>query len=151
MKYELTDLTNAWKVLESFGKPQMTFSLYKEDETKTNNILGLIRSMQNFNNKDNELVASKLQSLINMLPTHYYNEGNRNNGSYIFNQITLKGDDTIILRGVGLVKEDYQDNLEKVKRVVNLIGKDMLADEYTVKSEQYGYNMHETVIRLWWD
>lgn len=151
MEYELKDLTNAWEMLGHFGKQEMTFTMVKEDDNKLNNILGLIKSMPNFNEKDNELVARTLKHLITTLPKRYYNEGNQNNGSYMFDHITIKGDDTIILRTAGLVKDDLKETLEKVKRLVDIFGKDMKADERSVKTEYYGYNMHETIIRLWWD
>jgi hypothetical protein len=151
MKYELTDLTNAWEMLGHFGKQEITFTMIREDENKLNNILGLIKSMPNFNGKLNHIVANRLNYLINELPKRYYNEGNRNNGSYLFDHITLKGDDTIILRAVGIVNDDLKETLNKVERLVYIVGKDMNADEHTVKTEYYGYNMHETTIRLWWD
>lgn len=145
------ELINAWETLGKYGKQEITFTMIREDENKLNNILELIKSMPNFNGKLNHIVANRLGYLINNLPKRYYNEGNPNNGSYLFDHITLKGDDTIILRTTGLVKDDLQDTLNKVKRLVNIVGLDMNADEYTVKTEYYGYNMHETVIRLWWD
>ena len=49
------------------------------------------------------------------------------------------------------VKEETKEDLEKIKRLVNTIGKDMNADEYKVTSEYYGFNMQEIKIRLWWD
>ena len=50
-----------------------------------------------------------------------------------------------------IVKEETKDDLEKIKRLVDTIGKDMKADERKVTSEYYGYNMQEIKIRLWWD
>ncbi len=145
------ELINAWETLGKFGKQEITFTMIREDENKLNNILELIKSMPNFNGKLNHIVANRLRYLIETLPKRYYNEGNPNNGSYLFDHITLKGDDTIILRTTGLVKDDLKDTLDTVKRLVNIVGLDMNADERTVRTEYYGYNMHETVIRLWWD
>ena len=145
------ELIQAWETLGKYGKQEITFTLHKGNETKINTIIGLVESMPNFNGKDNQVVARELKRLIEMLPKTYYNEGNRNNGDYLINQITLKGDDTILLRGVKIVKEETKEDLEKIKRLVNTIGKDMNADEYTVKSEYYGFNMQEIKIRLWWD
>ena len=147
----LKDIINAWDVLEKVGKPELTFTLHKGNETTLNTIIGLVESMPSFNDKNNQVVARELKRLIEMLPKTYYNEGNRNNGDYLINQITLKGDDTILLRGVKIVKEETKEDLEKIKRLVNTFGKDMNADEYTVKSECYGFNMQEIKIRLWWD
>lgn len=147
----LKDVINAWSVLEKVGKPELTFTLHKENVNKIDIITGLIEAMPSFNDKDNQVVARELKRLIELLPKTYYNEGNRNNGDYLINQVTLKGDDTILLRGVKIVKEETKEDLEKIKRLVNTIGKDMNADEYTVKSEFYGYNMQEIKIRLWWD
>ena len=147
----LKDIINAWDVLEKVGKPELTFTLHKGNETTLNNIIGLVESMPNFNGKNNQVVARELKRLIEMLPKTYYNEGNINNGDYFINQITLRGDDTILLRGVKIVKEETKEDLEKIKRLVNTIGKDMNADEYTVKNEYYGFNMQEIKIRLWWD
>lgn len=145
------ELINAWETLGKYGKQEITFTMIREDEDKLNNILELIKSMPNFNGKLNNIVANRLGYLIETLPKRYYNEGNPNNGSYLFDHITLKGDDTIILRTTGLVKDNLQETLDKVKRLVNTVGLDMNADEHTVRTEYYGYNMHETIIRLWWD
>ena len=145
------ELINAWETLGKYGKQEITFTMIREDDNKLNNILELIKSMPNFNGKDNQIVANRLKHLITTLPKRFYNEGNPNNGSYLFDHITLKGDDTIILRTAGLVKEDTQETLKAVKRLVDIFGREMNADERTVKTEYYGYNMHETVIRLWWD
>ena len=147
----LKDVINAWDVLEKIGKPELTFSLHKGNKTKIDTITGLVESMPNFNGKNNQVVARELKRLIEMLPKTYYNENNPNNGDYFINQITLRGDDTILLRGVKIVKEETKEDLEKIKRLVNTIGKDMNADEYKVTSEYYGYNMQEIKIRLWWD
>lgn len=147
----LKDVINAWDVLEKVGKPELTFTLHKGNETTLNTIIGLVESMPSFNDKDNQVVARELKRLIEMLPKTYYNENNPNNGDYLINQITLRGDDTILLRGVKIVKEETKEDLEKIERLVNNIGKDMKADEHLVKSEYYGYNMQEIKIRLWWD
>ena len=48
-------------------------------------------------------------------------------------------------------KNERNYDLEKIKRLVDTIGKDMKADERKVTSEYYGYNMQEIKIRLWWD
>lgn len=147
----LKDVINAWDVLEKVGKPELTFTLHKGNKTKLDVITGLVETMPSFNEKNNQVVARELKRLIEMLPKTYYNEGNINNGDYLINQITLRGDDTILLRGVKIVKEETKEDLEKIKRLVNTIGKDMKADEHTVKSEYYGFNMQEIKIRLWWD
>ena len=147
----LKDIINAWDVLEKVGKPELTFTLHKGNETTLNNMIGLVESMPSFNDKNNQVVARELRRLIEMLPKTYYNENNPNNGDYLINQITLRGDDTILLRGVKIVKEETKEDLEKIKRLVNTIGKDMKADEHSVKNEYYGYNMQEIKIRLWWD
>ena len=148
---KLADVINAWDVLEKVGKPELTFTLHKGNETTLNTIVGLVESMPSFNDKNNQVVARELKRLIEMFPKTYYNEGNINNGDYLINQITLRGDDTILLRGVKIVKEETKDDLEKIKRLVDTIGKDMKADERKVTSEYYGYNMQEIKIRLWWD
>lgn len=147
----LQDVINAWDVLEKVGKPELTFTLHKGNETTLNTIIGLVESMPSFNDKNNQVVARELRRLIEMLPKTYYNENNPNNGDYLINQITLRGDDTILLRGVKIVKEETKEDFEKVRRLVNTIGKDMKADEYSVKGEYYGYNMQEIKVRLWWD
>lgn len=147
----LKDIINAWDVLEKVGKPELTFTLRKGNETTLNNIIGLVEAMPSFNDKDNQVVSRELKRLIEALPKTYYNEGNINNGDYMINQITLRGDDTILLRGVKTVREETKEDLEKIKRLVNTIAKDMKADEYTVKCEDYGFKMQEIKIRLWWD
>lgn len=147
----LKDIINAWDVLEKVGKPELTFTLRKGNETTLNNIIGLVEAMPSFNDKNNQVVSRELKRLIEALPKTFYNEGNRNNGDYMINQITLKGDDTILLRGVKTVREETKEDLEKIKRLVNTIAKDMKADEYTVKCEDYGFKMQEIKIRLWWD
>ena len=145
------ELIQAWETLGKYGKQEITFSLHKGNPGKVDLIAELVESMPNFNGKDNQVVARELKRLIEMLPKTYYNENNPNNGDYFINQITLRGDDTILLRGVKIVKEETKEDLEKIKRLVNTIGKDMNADEYKVTSEYYGYNMQEIKIRLWWD
>ena len=148
---KLADVINAWDTLEKVGKPELTFTLHKGNESKIDVITGLIAAMPSFNSKDNQVVARELRKLLEMLPKTYYNENNPNNGDYLINQVTLKGDDTILLRGVKIVKEETKEDIEKIKRLVTTIGKNMKADEYSVKSEFYGYNMQEIKIRLWWD
>lgn len=145
------ELIQAWETLGKYGKQEITFSIHKGNESKIDNIVELIASMQDFNDKRNKEVARGIKRLIELLPKTYYNEGNVNNGDYLINQITLRGDDTILLRGVKIVKEETKEDLEKIKRLVNTIGKDINADEYTVKNEYYGFNMQEIKIRLWWD
>lgn len=144
------EVISAWRVLEAVGRPELKFRLYKEDERKLNMITGLIKSMPNFNARNNQVVARELEKLINLLPRTYYNEGNPNNGNYLFDEITLKGDDTIILRGVQIIKED-NDKSDNIKDLVNTIGRNMEADEHSVTIDRYGYNMQEMIIRLWWD
>lgn len=147
----LQELINAWETLGKYGKQEITFSIHKGNNEKIDLICGLVESMPNFNEKNNQLVSRELKRLIEMLPKTYYNENNLNNGDYFINQITLRGDDTILLRGVKIIKEETKEDLEKIKRLVNTIGKDMNADEYTVNNEYYGFNMQEIKIRLWWD
>ena len=147
----LKDIINAWDVLEKVGKPELTFTLHKGNETTLNNIIGLVESMPSFNNKDNQVVSRELKRLLEALPKTYYNEGNRNNGDYFINQVTLRGDDTILLRGAKIVKEETKADLEKIKRLVNTFAKDTEADEVQVTNEYYGFNMQEIKIRLWWD
>lgn len=147
----LKDVINAWNVLEKVGKPELTFTLRKGNETKLDTITGLIESMPSFNDKDNQVVAKELRKLLEALPKTYYNENNPNNGDYFINQVTLRGDDTILLKGVKIVKEETKDDLEKIKRLVDTIGRNMKADERQVTSEYYGYNMQEIKVRLWWD
>lgn len=144
------EVISAWRVLEAVGRPELKFRLYKEDERKLNMITGLIKSMPNFNARNNQVVARELEKLINRLPRTYYNENNPNNGNYLFDEITLKGDDTIILRGVQIIKED-NDKSDNIKDLVNTIGRNMEADEHSVTIDRYGYNMQEMIIRLWWD
>lgn len=147
----LNDVINAWSVLEKVGKPELTFTLRKGNETTLNTIIGLIESMPSFNDKNNQVVGKELRKLLEALPKTYYNEGNINNGDYLINQVTLRGDDTILLRGVKIVKEETKDDVEKIKRLVDTIGRNMKADERQVTSEYYGYNMQEIKVRLWWD
>lgn len=144
------EVVNAWRVLEAVGRPELKFRLYKEDERKMDLITGLIKSMPNFNARNNQVVARELEKLINLLPKTYYNENNPNNGNYLFDEITLKGDDTIILRGVQIIKED-NDKSDNIKDLVNTIGRNIEADEHSVTIDRYGYNMQEMIIRLWWD
>lgn len=146
----IEEVISAWRVLEAVGRPELTFRLYKEDERKLNMITGLIKSMPNFNSKNNQVVARELEKLINKLPKTYYNEGNPNNGNYLFDEITLKGDDTIILRGVQIIKED-NDKSDNIKDLVNTIGRNMEADEHSITINRFGYNMQEMIIRFWWD
>lgn len=147
----LKDVINAWDVLEKVGKPELTFTLHKGNETTLNTIIGLVESMPSFNNKNNQVVARELKSLIEALPKKYFNEGNRNNGEYLLNQITLRGDDTILLRGVKTKTEETKNDLEKIKGLVKSFKIETEADETQVQCEEYGYNMQEIKIRLWWD
>jgi hypothetical protein len=148
---KLTDVINAWDVLEKVGKPELTFSLHKGNESKIDIITGLIEAMPSFNDKDNQVVSREIKKLINLLPKTYYNENNPNNGDFSFNTVTLKGDDTITLRSAEIVKGDNREHVQNIKSLVNTIGRNMKADEYTVKVEYYGYNMQEIIIRFWWD
>ncbi len=147
----LQELIQAWETMGKYGKQEITFSISKGSDTKLDLICGLVEAMPSFNDKDNQVVSRELKRLVEALPKTYYNEGNINNGDYMINQITLRGDDTILLRGVKIVKEETKEDLEKIKRLVNTIAKDMKADEYTVNYEEYGWKMQEIKIRLWWD
>ncbi len=145
------ELIQAWETLGKYGKQEITFSIRKGNENKIDSIVELIASMQDFNEKKNKEVARGIRRLIELLPKTYYNENNPNNGDYLINQITLRGDDTILLRGVKIRKEETKEDFEKIKRLVDSIGKDINADEHRTTSEDYGYNMQEIKIRLWWD
>lgn len=148
---KLADVINAWDTLEKVGKPEISFSLHKGNESRIDMITGLIAAMPSFNDKDNQVVAKELRKLLETLPKTYYNENNPNNGDYLINQVTLRGDDTILLRGVKIVNEETKEDILKIKRLITNFGQNTNADEYSVKSEYYGYNMQEIKIRLWWD
>lgn len=145
------EVISAWRVLECVGRPELKFTLYREDERKMNLITGLIKSMPNFNERDNQVVARELEKLINKLPRTYYNENNPNNGMYAFDGIVIKGDDTITLRSCGFVKANDTEYINNIKDLVNTIGRNMKADEHSVSVNKYGHNMQEIIIRLWWD
>ena len=57
----------------------------------------------------------------------------------------------MLFQSVKIVNTETKEDFDKIRRLVNTIGKDMKADEYTVKGEFYGYNMQEMIIRFWWD
>ena len=145
------EVISAWKVLDAVGRPELKFSILREDERKMNLITGLIKSMPNYNEKNNEVVARELEKLIDRLPRVYYNEGNPNNGMYAFDEIVIKGDDTITLRSHGFIRDNDSEYIKNIQDTVYTIGRNMKADEHSVSVNKYAYSMREIIIKLWWD
>lgn len=157
MKKEITkdQVLNAWNTLQSIGKAEMTFQVIGKKDfggyDKIEYIKEIIRN-SSFNEKDGEQIASTFEKFYNQLPTEWYNEGNPNNGNFLFDTIILHNDDYIFLQGHSLKNHQLSEVEENyVRALVNDYGKQIKADTHEFTKEEYGYGMIQYTIKFWWD
>lgn len=126
---------------------------YCQPEINTNNIdlaKAIIRSFSQWNDYNPDTVAMTLQMIYEALPKIYYNEGNPNNGNYIFEIITIHSGSLITLApslGYNLTDEDR----ESVNEIIHRYGRLMKADEISLEEQHNDYMSDSLQIRFWWD
>ena len=128
---------------------ELSFYIFKEEDLLV--IAELIRHMDNFNNKNKEVIANEIIDFFNALPKIDYGEGNPNNGRPVFNRIVLRGDDTVTIFANG-----FSDNFEKydwnmVNHLVDETGARWEADEHSLTHKELNWGLEEYSIRFWWD
>ena len=157
MKQEITkdQVLQAWQTLQSVGKAEMTFTIYRNTQDGGYNKLDYIKEIikdSSFNNKDGEQISGTIEKFYNELPKVYYNEGNPNNGNNVFDKIILHNDDYIFLQGNCLMKNSLSSIQEKfVKSLVEEYGREIKADTYEFNIEKVGFGLIEYTIKFWWD
>lgn len=133
----------------------MTFQIYRDTESGGYNKIEYIKEIikdSSFNNKDGLQISNTFEKFYSQLPKVWYNEGNPNNGNFIFDNIILHNDDYIFLQGHTLKTtklSEIQENF--IKSLVNEYGKEIKADTHEFKVEESMYGMVEYTIKFWWD
>ena len=119
------EINNAWDILrKATNTVELSFYIFKEEDLLV--VAELIRHMDNFNNKNNDVIANEIVDFFNALPKIDYGEGNPNNGGPVFNRIVLRGDDTVTIFANG-----FSNDFEKYDcNMVNL-----LVDETCIRWE----------------
>lgn len=157
MEQEITkdQVLQAWQILRTVGKAEMTFTIYRNTQDGGYNKLDYIKEIikdSSFNDKDGEQIARTIDKFYNELPKMYYNECNPNNGNNVFNKIILHNDDYIFLQGNCLIENSLSSIQEKfVKSLVEEYGEEIKADVYEFKIEKVGFELIEYTIKFWWD
>lgn len=146
-------LIESYKELAKFAKVSLelqfikndTFSKYNE---RMSSLLDIIRNIGNFNARNNKLIAATFQNFYESLPKLYLNEGNPNNGSFLFQEVKIVGDDTIILSTYHHIDNE---TLQEIKQLVNDYGRSIKADEHSVSYNEIADDFGYTIIKFWWD
>jgi hypothetical protein len=116
---------------------------FKEEMEQVENI---IRTQQNFNAKDNDLIADTITEFMESLKMF------SKNGSDLFDKIVLENDDTIYIKGYVLTENKLTNKeLKKLTKMVDDYGEDIIADEHTLEVDEKSYGLVYYTIRLWWD
>lgn len=157
MKKEITkeQVLESWRTLQTIGKAEMTFTIYRDTELGGYNKIEYIKEIikdSSFNEKDGKQISRTFERFYNQLPKVWYNEGNPNNGNFLFDNIILHNDDYIFIQGHCLQSSKLSETQENfVKSLVNEYGKEIKADvhEFTIESSMYG--LTEYTIKFWWD
>ena len=153
-KEEMQKIYESYEVLRQAGiKQHLEFQIIGKKDfggyEKMELVKYIIKSMPNFNDKNNEKVASELERLFLQLPREYYNENNPNNDNFKFSNIILMGDDTILLKTY-FSEEITTEEESYIKSLIRVFAKNTKCDEYIMDSES-GYKGKYYTIRLWWD
>ena len=107
--------------------------------------------MDNFNNKNNSIIADGINEFFHALPKVDYGEGNPNNGGPVFNRIVLRGDDTITIFANGFSNDFEKYDWNVVNHLVDETGVRWEADEYSLAHKELNWGLEEYSIRFWWD
>ena len=149
--YPITEeINNAWDVLnKATHNIELSFYIFKEEDLSV--VTELIRHMDNFNNKNNSIIADGINEFFHALPKVDYGEGNPNNGTPLFNRIILRGDDTITLFANGFSVDLEKYDWDKISDMVYETGIKWEADEHTLLHEKLNWGLEQYSIRFWWD
>ena len=144
------EINNAWDILrKATNNVELSFYIFKEEDLLV--IAELIRHMDNFNNKNNEVIANEIIDFFNALPKIDYGEGNPNNGGPVFNRIVLRGDDTITIFANGFSNDFEKHDWNMVNHLVDETGVRWEADEHSLTHKELNWGLEEYSIRFWWD
>ena len=144
------EINNAWDTLrKSTNNVELSFYIFKEEDLLV--VAELIRHMDNFNNKNNDVIANEIIDFFNALPKIDYGEGNPNNGGPVFNRIVLHGDDTITIFANGFSNDFEKHDWDMVNHLVDETGVRWEADEHSLAHKELNWGLEEYSIRFWWD
>jgi len=144
---KIEEMKQAYKTLAKHCRLTLSFGLMHKEDYE--DIKAIIENMEDFNDKENKVVARNIELLCKALPKVYYNEGNPNNGKPYFDTLEIVGDDLIVLRGRG--SGISEEDLEYAQKIVDRFGKDTKADEHKLYLERESLGVKYYIIRLWWD
>ena len=149
----MENLVNSYKELSKLGKISLSLQFIRDDEfshyqERMSKLLSIISNMGNFNERDNKKIANTFKDFYESLPKLFLNEGNPNNGSFLFQEIEIIGDDTIVLSTYHNINND---TLETIKQLVNEYGRKIYADEHSVSYRKVYDDFGYTIIKFWWD
>lgn len=149
----MENLVKSYKELSQLGKISLSLQFIRDDEfsryqERMGKLLSIISNMGNFNERDNKKIASTFKDFYENLPKLFLNEGNPNNGSFLFQEIEIIGDDTIVLSTYHHIDND---TLETIKQQVNEYGRKICADEHSVSYRKVYDDFGYTTIKFWWD
>ena len=127
-------------------------SKYTNDfDEKMETIKYIIKNQQSYNWKDNELIADTIKDFVGSLPLEKYDETNPNYGSFLFDEVVLENDTTIILKGCCLKEHELTTTeLNELRRKINNYGEKIHADEHDLYVDVSPFLVRYT-IRFWWD
>lgn len=154
MVINMKELYENYKELTKLAKVSLEFQFIKEDSIygntreRQNQMISIIKNTPSFNEKDNKQIANTFLDFYNSLPKLYLNEGNPNNGAYLFQSVKLIGDDTIILETYHNVNSE---TLNIIAEMVNEYGRKINADEHSVEINKITDTFSYTRIKFWWD
>lgn len=144
------EINNAWDILrKSTNNVELSFYIFKEEDLLV--VAELIKHMDNFNNKNNDVIANEIVDFFNALPKIDYGEGNPNNGGPVFNRIVLHGDDTITIFANGFSNDFEKHDWNMVNHLVDETGVRWEADEHSLTHKELNWGLEEYSIRFWWD
>lgn len=147
----MDNIITSYKTLSKICKVSLEFQIIRDTEfyiNKLYQLIDIIGSTPSFNEKDNKEIARTFLEFFNSIPRAYFNEGNPNNGSYLFQNIKIIGDDTIVLETYHTISDE---NIKYIKSLVNEYGKRVNADEHSVERIELAPNFYKTYIKFWWD
>lgn len=152
------EIKEAIKTLEKAGlmltlETRLSHSKYNDNfDEKMETIKYIIRNQQSYNEKDNELIANTIKDFVESLPLEKFAETNPNYGSFLFDEIVLENDTTIILKGHCLKEHELTiTELNELRQKINEYGEKVYADEHDLYIKDVSPYLVYYTIRFWWD